>query len=220
MRAGLRITSVALAAMLAPVLAGCGDDGTGPEDGGRVEAKMTDAPAEPSAAVAPATSSGFRPAVAGSYSGSFTGNAKVAISADGETWIDLGDAQSVSLSLQSTGDTTSVHGNARVPFGTYAYVRLELADANAHVDAGATIGTISLDAAIDVTVGTGGSVVIEKQVQPFEVRAGTRTTIIFDINSEAWMTEENAEDEQVDEQEVEESTEARTRQTEEVESAA
>ncbi len=222
MKTRLRVARAALAAAVL-TLGGCDDDeGTAPETTGRAQAIVTDAPSGSAAALAPAGEAGPRFAVeAGSYSysGTVTADAQVSISADGQTWVDIGPASSISLALQSSGDSTDVHGAVDVPVGTYAYVRLVMDDANARVNAGSSIGGLLLTAAVDVGLGTGGRVVVVKEVQPFIIHADTRTTLIFDLNSEAWMTEANAGDKQVEEEEVEESCEARTRSEPEPEQA-
>ena len=151
----------------------------------------------------------YRAAAAGTFSGSFTSEAQVEISMDGSTWVDLGSPSQVSVMLQSSGGESTVHSNASVPVGTYTHARLRLSGGQASVDAGAVLGGVSFTGAVDIQVGgTDQEVVIEKQVQPFTLTADTQARIIFDLNSEAWVDEENADDQSADDEEVEDSATA------------
>lgn len=203
--------TMALAVALA--LGGCGDE-TGPGETGEARAVVTDNPDRASPAVAPGTQSEPRPASAGSFSGTLTADARVSISADGQSWIDLGSPKQIALQLQSSGDSSDVHGTVSVPVGTYSYVRLEMNGGKARVDGGSTIGGLLVSAAFDVFLGANQRVTIEKRVEPFTIEVDSRTTLLFELNSESWMTEENAQDKQVDEEEVEEPSEAGTRREE------
>lgn len=183
--------------------AGCsGDDATGPDGGetGQVSAQMEDAPDGGTGARNVAFSHA-------SMSGSMSGNAKVQVSADGSTWVDLGSPKDVTMQLHTTGNTTSLHSEATVETGTYTRVRLVLEDASATLDAGSTIGTTLLDASVNLSIGgSSGRVVIEKQVDPVTVSAGSHATLAFDLNSAAWITEENVSARSVSEAEVRSAT--------------
>jgi hypothetical protein len=90
-----------------------------------------------------------------------------------------------------------------VPAGTYARVRLTLRNAQAKLLAGGSVAGISLASDLTLTVGgTDSQVIVEKQVQPFEVRAGSRTAIQFELNSESWATAQNTQDRTVEDGEV------------------
>jgi hypothetical protein len=211
-RGGAKTATVLVALVGALMATACGDDVTGPDgSAGMVEAYVEDR--SPEAAAAFTTAPGEEassPAFSPGYSGSLNGRAQVSISTDGETWIELGPPRSVSVALQASGEGAEVHGAVEVPAGVYTYVRLVLDDAWANVAAGSTFGPITLDAAIDVTLGSGAEVTVEKSVPPFEVRADTHTRVTWSLNSHLWLDQEAAEEEEVAEEEVAEAAEPRT----------
>jgi hypothetical protein len=177
----------------------CGnDDGTSPDSMGRAQVFIRDHPdrSAPAASLAPG------PFAAATFSGTVTSNTNVAVSADGSTWIDLGSPNGITIRMQSA-DSTTVHGEVDVPAGTYARVRLTLRNAQAKLLAGGSVAGISLASDLTLTVGgTDSQVIVEKQVQPFEVRAGSRTAIQFELNSESWATAQNTQDRTVEDGEV------------------
>jgi hypothetical protein len=130
----------------AGLLTACGD-ATGPETTGSVQAYVADeSPSGGSpvsgqeAETAPSrTSHG-----SGSYSGTLEADAQVSISAGGDIWVDLGSPSSASLDLQASTGGVDVHGQVEVPVGVYTRVRLSLSGAQARLDAGGTIGGITL----------------------------------------------------------------------------
>jgi hypothetical protein len=209
-----RLGAVAVAVSAAGLVAGCGDSGTSPSETGAVQAYMQDQPSSGSQAAAYPVARSHEPAssgqAGGSYSGRLDADAQVAISADGHTWVQLGPPSSASVQLQATGQGVDLHGEVTVPVGTYTRVRLVLSGARATLNAGSSIGGISLGAAVDMTVGADGSVVIEKEVPPFEIRADARTRIYWDLRSHLWVNEDNVEEEEVEEEEVQEAAEPRT----------
>ena len=184
--------ATAIAVLMPLTLAACSDDGTGPGDGnGYARAVMMDDPDVTSQhATAPLLFLSRSGAAA--YTGEFTGTAQIAISADGATWIDLGSPAQVTVDAQSSGNETVVHGEATVPAGTYTRIRVTFEGMNIQLDAGSTIGGLTLTAGATIVVGgADGEVVIEKQVSGFTVAAdaSARTDVVFDLNSEAWVTE-------------------------------
>lgn len=186
-------------------LTGCSDGATGPDGGGGsggngagsggtgfARALLIDDPATTSPALQAPLAAFRRAGTASAWSGTFHGSAQVAISVDGNVWIDLGNPGAVTVDAQSSGSETDVHGEVEVPAGTYARVRLVLDGMDAQLAAGSTIGGLSLTADATVSIGgTDGRVVIEQTVPPFAVSAdaSARTEILFDLNSEAWITE-------------------------------
>lgn len=200
-------TSTIIALSAAALLAtGCGgDDPAGVDDTGTASASVSDNPSTTSAF----RSESWSPEAAGTFSGTLNASAAVEISADGQTWIDVGSPSNISLAMQSTGSETSVASNAEIPVGTYTRVRLRLSGATANIDAGAVLGAITLSSAVAIRVGgSDQEVVIEKTVEPFVVSADVHTQIMFDLNSEAWVTAANAEDETAEDEEVEDACEA------------
>jgi len=192
-----------LAVCLGLSTAACGDDdATAPGSVGRAQGFIRDHPDR----TAPAVRTAPAPFAAATFSGTMTSNTNLAVSVDGGTWIDLGSPNGITIRMQSA-DSTTVHGEVDVPVGTYARVRLTLRNAQAKLLAGGSVAGIALTSDLTLTVGGSDSqVVIEKQVQPFEIRAGSRTAIHFELNSEAWATAQNAQDRMVEDGEVQQAT--------------
>lgn len=146
---------------------------------------------------------------AGTYAGTFTGDAQVSIGAEGEAWVDLGSPTPATVELQSTRDETTVHAGAMIPAGLYTRVRLILTGAEATVGAGAVLEGVTVTS--DSRIAVGGSdnqVVIEKAVQPFTVNARAHARILFDLNSEGWIHRQSVEEESAEDEEVRESATA------------
>lgn len=182
----LRATAIALA-VTGAFVACDDDDPTGLDgDDGDVEAFVVDDPASTSPSVADRV--GTNAVAAAVISGFVTGDARVDISLDGTEWIQLSSMSDIDLDLQSSSDQVSVNGETSVPVGSYTMVRLVLDGAAAQVLAGSDIGGLVVGADATVTVGDGGQVIIERQVQ-FDVSADTDTRIVFDLNSEQWITQ-------------------------------
>lgn len=199
-----------LAALAIPAaMAACDDDATGPTVTGTVSAEMHDQVGAVSAANAITTPNGTTsPAMASSFSGTASGNAQVSIYSEAEGWIDLGAPADITLDLQGS-DRTTLYGSASVPAGSYTRVRLVLEGFDAQLAAGAVVGGLTLSAGASIVVGgTDGRVEIEKTVTPFTVTAESSTTIGFDLNSEAWITEESAQAQSAGDAEVQSATEA------------
>lgn len=184
--------------------AGCGESSVSGAQQGSMSAQVTDDPATSGFAGHGASLQAARSA--GSFSGSMRADARVQVSADGSTWVDLDSPRSVTLDLQSSGSTTTVHSTATVSTGTYTRVRLILDNADATVRSGSTIGSTTLSADVQVSIGSGGQVIIEKQVEPVTVSAESQTSVVFDLNSEIWMTEDNVQAQAVSESEIESAT--------------
>ena len=120
----------------------------------------------------------------GTYTGTLTGTVQAQISTDGSTWIDLGSPTSTSVALQSTGNVTTVASNVSVPVGTYAYARLIITPSvNLQVNGTANGSTYNGT----VASYSSGQIVIEKQVQPVTVAAGSTIRVAWDLNSESWL---------------------------------
>lgn len=179
-----RALGAAVVVAVAAGAAACGDDvPLGLEEGG-VEAFVGDEP-EGSAALAPASH-----ALVSSVSGTAAGDFQASISADGETWVDLGSPNGITVQLQTTGERTTVHGRQTVPAGAYSRVRLVLSDVQVTVAAGSEIGGVVLDADATVQVAADEPWTIELQVPPFTVSAEADVEVAFDLNSHAWLTSE------------------------------
>lgn len=197
---------LAMAVAVLATTAACDDEATGPDGEAQMTVVATDDPGSQTASAATLVLAGFLPQDGqASYSGEMTAEAQVQVSADGETYVDVGPPQQVSLELQSTDGQASIHTDAGVDADSYSSVRLVLGNAEASIDAGSEIGTMVLDAALTLDIGSGSDVVIEKQAT-VEVESGSETTLVFDMNSEAWITEENAQAQAVAASEIESAT--------------
>lgn len=204
----MRFTTIFALVALLGTAAACTD--TDPIDGGTasVSATITD-DASSQAALQGESATPMQVQADGQFSGRFSSAARAAISTDGETWVDLGSPSQVTVALQSSHQQATVHNRTAVATGTYTRVRLTLTNARAELDAGAMLGGISFASAVSIRVGGADQqVVIEKQVEPFTIRANTHARIQFDLNSEGWVNQQAADHESAEDPEVQESTTA------------
>jgi hypothetical protein len=215
-----RITAVCLLAGVSFLPLACGDS-SGPGDGsgvtGTVQVFAKDNPNSMNAALVGGPSFDRQSgANAASYDGSLSGEMSVAIQTQAGAWIDVGSPRSITMTAHST-DSTDVSGSATMPAGTYTKVRIIWRHAAAHLLAGSVIGglTLSVDAVVDI--GGPDSVVIEKTMTPFTVQASasatTKTDIVFDLNSEVWLTEQNVQSRACSESSVDAAVTAAVRAT-------
>lgn len=211
----MRLTSLlktaATLGLLVPAAAACGDDATGPGSGSAT-AVVHDDPSSGSAATRPSFSRISAATTSeGTYSGELRANVTVQVSADGDAWTDVysqatGNSE---VDLQTSSETTLVT-DASVDAGTYSYVRVVLQSPSAHLNSGSTVsgstGDLTLDADVSLSLGSDGQVVIEKQVADFEISADSNTRISTDLNSEAWISQENVDAQAVSSSEVQSAT--------------
>lgn len=173
------IARIAVAAVLvAPALGACADSTTSANGGTISSVTLNDNPSS-------ATSTGATSGSDGSYTGTLTGTAQVQVSTDAQSWVNVGDPASVSIALQSTGSVTTLGASARVPAGTYAYVRLVF-DPGAQATVTGNVGGTNYNGQV-VALGS-GQVIIQKQVSPREISAGSSFSVVWDLNSELWLT--------------------------------
>lgn len=173
-----RLIALALAAGALGAAACSSDSTTSLSSSARVSAvTVDDNPSSTSS-----TSSGG--SGSGTYTGTLTGTVQAQISTDGSTWVDLGSPSSASIALQSTGNVTTVASNVTVPVGTYAYARLVITP-NVQLAVNGTANGSTYNGT--VASFTSGQIVIEKQVQPVTVSAGSTVSVAWDLNSESWL---------------------------------
>jgi hypothetical protein len=201
----MRYTTLIAALAFLGAATACTDDDPVEAGLGSAAAVITD---DASTSGSLASNDGMASQSAGTFSGSFTSDAQVSIAAEGGAWIDLGSPARVTVALQSSGEETAVHASTPVPAGTYTRVRLTLSDAEAYVAAGGVLGGLTLTSQATIRVGSGAPVVIEKHVQPFTVDGSAHARIRFDLNSQAWIHQQSAEQQEADEDEVRENTTA------------
>lgn len=192
-----RTVAAALVAALVPLA--CEDDAIGTSQAGVtavVEDENPDAQAAAFASLLPLQT-------AADYSGTLSGDTRVDVSADGETWVQLGDATQIELELQSAGDEVAVHSDVTVPLETFAFARLVLDGADVEIDPGSTIGGVTLESSATLTIGSGTQVTVEQQLeQELDLDVGSDATLTFDLNSETWVTQDNLDDMIVSEAEL------------------
>lgn len=172
--------------LLAAVAVACDDETTGTSEA-RVTAEVhdddRDARAASIASLLPLQASS-------SYDGTVSGDARVEVSADGETWAQLEDASEIDVELQAADGEAVVHADASVPLESFTRARLVLDGADATLEAGSTVGGITLESGTTLSLGGSGRVVVETQLEEsLDASAGTDATLSFDLNSEAWITE-------------------------------
>lgn len=191
--------------LLVVAVAGCSDASdqpTGPGsdgDAGTASAVVHDDPGGAGDAFrASLASTDARATDSASYSGSLRADVKVQVSTDGSAWTDVNE-QATSRSevaLQSSSATT-VASEASVEADTYSHVRIVMDNSSATLEGGSSFGAstggLTLEADAELTLGSSGRVVIEKEVGDFQVSADSNTTIAVDLNSGAWIDRESVE---------------------------
>lgn len=186
----LRTATVLIAVCgISVALVGCDDEGgVTATDRGEVSAAMTDDPSSTSGSVAQASLLDLLDLQSsGSYSGTMSADARVEVRTQAGAWVDLGTVSGADLQMQSEGGNVEIANATGVGAGSYTAVRLTLENATTTVEAGSSIGGVVLDASIDIAVGgEDDRVVIEKAID-LQVDADTRTTVVFDLDSEAWI---------------------------------
>jgi hypothetical protein len=153
--------------------AACGDSPAGPSSGTRVEAIVFDTPITSPTAT-----------------GSLAGNVSASLW-DGSRWHDLGSPNGITIPLQISGRSTTVHGEASVASTSYDRVRLVLQGVTARIARGSTIGGTTLTA--DTTIVLGGSdqrAELSLSVGSFSVEptASVRRILAFELRSQQWLT--------------------------------
>lgn len=175
----IRLLSIAAAATAFSAMTACSDSTTGV--GTTSEVSAATVADNPSSTSNPSTG-GTNPST---YQGTLTGTAQVQISTDGHAWVAVGQPRDVSVALASTANVTTLSAGASVPVGAYAYVRLVFSS-GAQASVSGQVGGTSANGTV-VSLGS-GQVVIQKQIQPVTLRAGTNARVVWDLNSELWLT--------------------------------
>jgi hypothetical protein len=111
---------VTLVAVIVVASTACDDSPTGPTAQPRVDARVRDTPGS-------------------SVTGTLAGNFSASIW-DGSRWVSLGSPNGITVTLQASGATTTVHGEQSAPAGSYDRVRLVLQSVTANIARGSPIG--------------------------------------------------------------------------------
>lgn len=185
------ILVVAVAVASAGVIAACGDD-LGPEEG-RMEAFVRDDPGTLMPTLMPAVGTPSPPAetpaaiaAVQGFGGTAAGDFQAAISADGQTWVELGSPNGITVPLQ-TGERVTVHGAQDVPAGTYSRVRLVLQDVEITVEAGSDLDGLVLEEDAKLDLAVDAPLVVERDIGSFTVPSGGRAELLFELNAELWL---------------------------------
>lgn len=183
--------SLALAATLVLPLAGCSDDDPiAPGGAGTVEVVVHDAaPPSGSPSFDPPTSADLT-----SVSGEFRADARVEVFVDGD-WQDLSGFTSLDVRADLQEGESSV-ASASVEARTYERVRIVLQNARSELDGSTIIDLGPIGVSVNVIVGGGGELVVERN-QPLQVQADGTTRLVLELNSAAWLDSEAVANEAV-----------------------
>lgn len=172
-----RVSMVALVATGA-LLGGCGDDPAGPVEGA-MEGAVVDSPD-----------------AASNYSGDMSGNFQFSVSEDGETWVDVGTPNGITLILRDESET-SLHGAQEAVTGSFTHVRMMIRAAEITVAAGSEIDGTTFTSQMKVDVAQAADLIVERQISSPTVNSDEAVLVTFDLNSEAWLTADAVNDGQV-----------------------
>jgi hypothetical protein len=177
----MRIAGAALG--IALITTACSDSPVGPSSGTRVEAVVQD-------------STLTSPTVTGTLAGNVSASVW-----DGDRWADIGSPNGITIPLQITGRSTTVHGQTSIPSASYSRVRLVMQGVTARIARGSVIGGATLNA--DATLPLGGSderVELIVPVDTFSVQpdSSTRRVIVFELRSQQWLTAQALQSGRVD----------------------
>jgi hypothetical protein len=175
---------------LAP--AACGE-GTGPVETGRIAAVLLDNPA--SEVAVQATPFGWlahhKSFGADYYHGTLAASVELKLSTDGNEYFDAALEQAHQVALQAEGASSALLAG-ELPAGSYRHVRLVLRGAVAALEAGGEIGGSELDQTATLSVAAGLTVTVDFQLdQGLVIGANRQSTLVFDLNTERWVTEDN-----------------------------
>lgn len=166
---------------LAVSVAACDEDPLDPNVTGIVEAVVQDNPqlvAADEAAMRKGSTA---------LTGTAAGNMNVSMRSTGGDWIDVGSPNGITVNLQSSSGTT-VHGPTSVPVGSFDRVRLTISAVQVTVKAGSVIGGTTIGGDMKSMIASDSPLVVEKSVATFETEEGGRAVILFELNSEDWLS--------------------------------
>lgn len=168
----------------AALLTACGSDSiTGVSVNATVRVVIDD---NPSRSMPPVGGVQHAPAP-GPFGGNLAGTARIAISADGQSWHDVMGTTAITVPLQ-TGDSVSVENTVYVPAATYSTVRITLRAASLAGLMGETPGGSATNRTLDVE---GTEVVIFRTIPAITISEQTGARISIDLNAESWIDTAN-----------------------------
>lgn len=217
MRTKRTVRAAAVSAVLALALAACNGTsnnpvgiGGGAGSTGTVRGMVADNPNGVNPSVQSVRFDVSGASGANSYTGTISGTASMAISADDSTWVDLGTPNSFTVAAQSNTNGADVTGAVSVQTGTYSHVRLILHSVTLHLNAGSLIGGVTLTNDVSVELGGGTDVTVDVAVPSFTVNADatTETDVIVNLNSQTWVTDSTVQSQAVSAAAIEAAAEA------------
>ena len=141
------------------------------------------------------------PTVIGAMDGSLDAGVRVALRAENGTLFEVGQPETVLLDLQATDGTVPLDVVRPSP-ATYVAAVVTIENATAEILAGSEIGGLTLDQDEVLDIGPTGLVVLERSFVPVTLTSQSRLSLLIDLNSEVWITQDNIADGIVDEAEV------------------
>jgi hypothetical protein len=178
--------------LLGLVPAACGE-GTGPIEVGPIDAVLLDNPASEIAALpVPLVWFAHHKSFGDDYyHGVLAASVELQLSADGIEYFSPAGEQTHQVALQDEA-ASSVLLAGELPAGSYRHVRLVLRDAVAALEAGAEIGGSELDRNVALPVEPGLGVIVDVRLErAIVIAADRRSTLVFDLNTERWVTEDH-----------------------------
>ena len=182
----MRKAGLVLGIVLVGVVAACGKDAIDPVTGGEGSGSegfsvlLTDDPGLEDATL----------------QGTVTGAIRVALRNDAGGLVSLGVADDIELPLHE-GDTIRLSGLSRPPVDDYTAVQLRFEGVDVAVDAGSQVGDSTLANDVTLDVGGTGAATVDVLVPVFGVDNASVMEIVIDLNSEAWVTGANLDDQVV-----------------------
>lgn len=128
--------------------------------------------------------------------GTVTGSIRVGLRNDAGAVVSLGVADDIELPLHE-GDTVVLTGLARPPVDDYTAVQLRFEGVDVEVEAGSHVGDSTLANNVTLDVGGSGTATVDVLVPVFSVAAANVMEIVVDLNSEAWVTGVNLDNQVV-----------------------
>jgi cytoskeletal protein RodZ len=182
-------------------LAGC-EESTGPEESATIRlAAVGDVEAGPSTSRGASDSQAVL-ASDGSAQGTVQFTARVYVQSNSGAWVAVMEqaAQSVTVDASGRGGT-QVIASESLEARSYNRVRVVFERVNANVTGGIQLGIGGLlTGAVQVNLGSDSEVVVEREVE-VNAQTGSTTTIVINLNADAWLSKADAQAKAVSEAE-------------------
>ena len=189
---GIRGTAWIGVVLLGLAPAACGE-GTGPIETGQLEAVLLDNPAsEIAARPVPFAWLAHHKSFGGDYyHGVLAASIELELSTDGIEYFNAASEPNYEVALQEEAASPTRFAG-ELPAGSYRHVRLVLRNAVAALEAGGEIGGSELDQTAALSVGAGLTVTVDLRLDQAVIVSGNRgSTLVFDFNTERWVTEDH-----------------------------